>query len=37
MFSFFKTEDVEHPALGKLKWSRGCWRGEVSLLSLIHI
>jgi hypothetical protein len=31
MFSFFKTEDVEHPLLGKLKWSRGCWRGEVTL------
>ena len=31
MFSFLKAEDVEHPALGKLRWSRGFWRGRVSL------
>ena len=31
MFSLFKTEDVQHPVLGALRWSRGFWRGETLL------
>jgi len=32
MFKLFNTPDFDHPTLGVLRWSRGCWRGQINLL-----
>jgi hypothetical protein len=37
MFGFLKTPDLQHPQLGTLRWSRGCWRGEVALPGHPHV